>query len=93
MSSTLGRAPHPIDERVGIRIRYRRWQLDMSQTELAEKIGVKFQQVQKYERGINRISASRLWETAIALDVAISYFFICENRSRIGQVTELRQSL
>lgn len=82
------KAPHPIDERVGHKIRHRRWQLDMSQTELADKIGVRFQQVQKYERGINRISASRLWETSIALEVPITYFFVNEARGQIDQVTD-----
>ena len=67
--------PHPVDQSVGQQIRYRRWQLDMSQAELAGRIGVTWQQVQKYETGANRVSASRLWEAANALDVPITYFF------------------
>jgi transcriptional regulator with XRE-family HTH domain len=67
---------HPVDMYVGKRIRHRRWALSMSQAALGEKIGVKFQQVQKYEIGANRISASRLWEVSKALDVPISFFFL-----------------
>lgn len=66
---------HPIDAQVGKRIRHRRWMLGMTQMLLASRIGVKFQQVQKYETGANRISASRLWEVSKALDVPIVYFF------------------
>lgn len=75
--------PHPIDQFVGRQIRYRRWQLDMSQAELASKIGVTLQQVQKYESGTNRVSASRLWEAANALSVPIAYFFACEARDAL----------
>ena len=71
MSST----PHPIDVHVGKRIRQRRWMLGMTQQELAKEVGVRFQQVQKYETGKNRISASRLWEVSRVLGVPISYFF------------------
>ncbi|HLQ91194.1 MAG TPA: helix-turn-helix domain-containing protein [Xanthobacteraceae bacterium] len=67
--------PHPIDIMVGKRVRLRRLQLSMSQTELAVKVGVTFQQVQKYEKGTNRISCSRLSEMAEALDVPINFFF------------------
>lgn len=66
---------HPIDIMVGKKLRHRRWMLGMSQQGLGELIGVRFQQVQKYETGANRISASRLWEAARALDVPITYFF------------------
>jgi len=66
---------HVIDSHVGKKIRYQRWRIGMTQAALAERIGVKFQQVQKYETGANRISASRLWETAKALDVPITFFF------------------
>jgi transcriptional regulator with XRE-family HTH domain len=66
---------HPIDAHVGKRIRHLRWRLGITQMLLASRIGVKFQQVQKYETGANRISASRLWEVSKALDVPISYFF------------------
>lgn len=77
--------PHPIDQFVGRQIRYRRWQLDMSQADLAMKIGVTLQQVQKYETGTNRVSASRLWEAAHALNVPITYFFACEPREVLLQ--------
>jgi len=68
-------ATHPVDKHVGKRIRQRRKSQKISQTELAAKLGVTFQQVQKYERGANRISASRLWETAHALDTPTAWFF------------------
>lgn len=64
-----------VDIFVGARIRAQRAALGMSQTELGNMIGVRFQQVQKYEAGINRVSASRLWTIADALGVDISYFF------------------
>lgn len=63
------------DSRVGQRVRTRRLEQCLSQTELAKQIGVTFQQVQKYEKGVNRIGASRLEKIAVALDVAPSYFF------------------
>lgn len=64
-----------IDSAVGQRIRQRRKVLGFSQTELAARVGVKFQQVQKYETGVNRVAASRLWKIAEALEVPITYFF------------------
>jgi transcriptional regulator with XRE-family HTH domain len=67
--------PNPIDVHVGSRIRLRRTLLGMSQERLAEAIGLTFQQVQKYERGANRVGASRLYDLARVLDVAVSYFF------------------
>ena len=69
------RGPTSIDQHVGARLRLRRSLLDMSQSELGEKLGVTFQQVQKYERGTNRVSASRLFHVARVMDVPISYFF------------------
>ncbi|MCC5985050.1 MAG: helix-turn-helix transcriptional regulator [Rhodobacteraceae bacterium] len=66
---------HPVDVHVGKRIRQRRWMLGMTQQQLAEAVGIKFQQIQKYETGTNRVSASRLWDVAHALDVSISFFF------------------
>ncbi len=66
---------HPVDVHVGQRVRQRRWMLGMTQQQLAENVGIKFQQIQKYETGMNRISASRLWDIAEALDVAVSFFF------------------
>jgi transcriptional regulator with XRE-family HTH domain len=67
--------PDPVDIHVGARLRTRRTLLGMSQEKLAEAIGLTFQQVQKYEMGKNRISASRLYQFAQILDVSISYFF------------------
>jgi len=64
-----------IDGLIGARIKSRRIALKISQTALADAIGVRFQQVQKYERGANRVSASRLLGIANALDVPVSYFF------------------
>ncbi len=66
---------HPVDIHVGKRVRHRRWLTGMTQQQLAEHVGIKFQQIQKYETGANRISASRLWNIAEALDVPISFFF------------------
>lgn len=66
---------HPVDVHVGIRMRQRRSLLGMSQTTLGDAVGLTFQQVQKYERGSNRISASRLVEFAKVLDVPVHYFF------------------
>ncbi len=67
--------PHPIDIHVGLRVRQRRALLGMSQTDLGKAVDLTFQQVQKYERGANRISASRLFEFAAVLDVPVSHFF------------------
>jgi transcriptional regulator with XRE-family HTH domain len=67
--------PNPIDVHVGSRIRLRRTLLGISQTSLAEAVGLTFQQVQKYEKGANRVSSSRLVDLANALDVAIPFFF------------------
>ena len=67
---------HPIDRHVGARIRLRRTLRGLSQSALGERIGgISFQQVQKYEKGTNRLSASRLWLAADVLDVPISFFF------------------
>src|SRR5215212_933479 len=67
--------PNPIDIRVGARLRLRRTLLGMSQEKLGEAIGLTFQQVQKYERGANRIGASRLFDLSRVLDVPVSFFF------------------
>jgi len=67
--------PHPVDVRVGARLRLRRNMLGLSQEKLGGMIGLTFQQVQKYERGANRISASRLHELSRVLDVPVSFFF------------------
>lgn len=67
--------PHPVDVHVGARLRQRRTLLGMSQGKLGEAIGLTFQQVQKYERGANRIGSSRLYELSRILDVKVEYFF------------------
>lgn len=67
--------PNPIDVHVGGRVRLRRTLLGMSQEKLGEAIGLTFQQVQKYERGANRIGASRLFDLSRVLDVPVSFFF------------------
>ncbi len=67
--------PSPIDVHVGTRIRLRRTLLGMSQERLGEALGLTFQQVQKYERGVNRVGASRLFDLSRVLDVPISFFF------------------
>jgi len=77
--STRGRMPsgkpNPVDVHVGSRVRLRRTLLGLSQERLGEAIGLTFQQVQKYERGANRIGASRLWDLSRVLDCPVSYFF------------------
>jgi transcriptional regulator with XRE-family HTH domain len=66
---------HPVDNHVGRRLRYRRTMLGMTQQQLANGVGIRFQQIQKYESGANRVSASRLWDLAEAMDVPVSFFF------------------
>lgn len=74
---------HPVDIHVGKRIRHRRWMLGVTQQQLAESVGIKFQQIQKYETGANRVSASRLWDMSASLSVDVSFFF--EGLSKDGQ--------
>jgi transcriptional regulator with XRE-family HTH domain len=69
------RSPNPIDVHVGLQVRLRRKELKISQEKLAETLGLTFQQVQKYERGANRISASKLYEIARTLRVPMAWFF------------------
>lgn len=66
---------HLVDVHVGKRIRQRRWMNGTTQQQLAEAVGIKFQQIQKYETGMNRVSASRLWDIAHVLNVPVSFFF------------------
>jgi transcriptional regulator with XRE-family HTH domain len=73
--SDVERMPNPIDVHVGLQVRLRRKELKISQEKLAESLGLTFQQVQKYERGSNRISASKLYEIARTLRVSIAWFF------------------
>jgi transcriptional regulator with XRE-family HTH domain len=67
--------PHPVDVHVGARVRQRRTVLGMSQKKLGEAIGLTFQQVQKYERGTNRVGASRLYDLSRVLNVPVGFFF------------------
>lgn len=69
------RSPNPVDIHVGTRVRLRRQVMKMSQEKLGDQLGVTFQQVQKYERGTNRVGASRLWKMAEVLDVPVAFFF------------------
>ncbi|WP_207457829.1 helix-turn-helix transcriptional regulator [Azospirillum sp. SYSU D00513] len=73
--SRRGEGPNPIDIHVGARLRLRRTLLGLSQEKLGEAVGITFQQLQKYERGSNRISASRLFNLSQVLGVQVSYFF------------------
>jgi transcriptional regulator with XRE-family HTH domain len=75
LSNKAERSPNPVDLHVGARVRMRRKFLGMSQEGLAETIELTFQQVQKYERGANRISASKLYEISKALKAPVAYFF------------------
>jgi len=83
---------HPVDVHVGKKTRHRRWMVGMTQQQLAECVGIKFQQIQKYETGMNRISASRLWDIAEALEVPVSYFFdgleACADAPALGQTMQ-----
>jgi transcriptional regulator with XRE-family HTH domain len=70
-----GRSPDPVDKHVGSRVRMRRLMLGLSQSKLADQLGLTFQQVQKYEKGSNRIGAGRLHQLSHILDVPVSFFF------------------
>jgi len=72
---TNQRSANSVDSHVGSRVRLRRLELGLSQEKLAEQLGITFQQVQKYERGTNRIGASRLHQIALVLQTPITYFF------------------
>lgn len=77
--NSRGRLPNgeanPIDVHVGNRIRLRRLVLKLSQEKLADMLGITFQQVQKYEKGMNRVGSSRLWDLSKVLNVSVSFFF------------------
>jgi transcriptional regulator with XRE-family HTH domain len=75
MAGDRPKVPNPTDRHVGGRIRMRRMMLDKSQTELGDAVNITFQQVQKYEKGTNRVSASRMQQFAKILDVPVTYFF------------------
>jgi transcriptional regulator with XRE-family HTH domain len=85
--------PNPIDIHVGGRVRLRRTILGMSQEKLGESLGLTFQQVQKYERGSNRIGASRLYDLSRVLDVPISFFYEDMTPETAGQSPRLRAGL
>ena len=71
----VGKRSSDVDHHVRKRIRERRREIGMSQEKLGNALGISFQQVQKYELGINRVAASRLWDIAKALEVDVGYFF------------------
>jgi transcriptional regulator with XRE-family HTH domain len=75
MSNMLKKVPDPVDRHVGARVRMQRMLVGVSQEKLGGALGLTFQQVQKYEKGSNRISASRLQQIATMLDVPVSFFF------------------
>ncbi|MEM1343108.1 MAG: helix-turn-helix transcriptional regulator [Pseudomonadota bacterium] len=81
---------HHVDIHVGQRVRQRRWVIGMTQQQLANAVGIKFQQIQKYETGANRVSASRLWDIAETLDVPVSFFF--EGLDNEAQPEDARQA-
>ncbi len=85
--------PNPIDIHVGSRVRFRRTLLGMSQEKLASAIGLTFQQVQKYERGLNRIGASRLWEISTVLKTPISFFFEEMKNTNTTKVSEKSEEI
>src|ERR1700689_1716398 len=88
-----GGGPNPVDVHVGARLRLRRTLLGMSQEKLGQAIGLTFQQVQKYERGANRIGASRLFDLSRVLDVPVSFFFDDMNPAVTAQVNENQAGL
>lgn len=71
----LKKVPNPVDKHVGSRVRMRRVLIGMSQEKLGEALGITFQQIQKYEKGTNRIGASRMQQIATVMAVPVSYFF------------------
>jgi transcriptional regulator with XRE-family HTH domain len=84
------RSPNAVDSHVGSRIRARRRELHISQERLAEALGLTFQQVQKYEKAANRVSASKLFEIAAALRTSVSFFFegLATEPGEVGGVAE-----
>ena len=75
VAATQEDGPHPVDIHVGRRIAERRIALGHNQSDLGRALGLTFQQIQKYEKGSNRVSASKLWATAAFLEVEVTYFF------------------
>jgi transcriptional regulator with XRE-family HTH domain len=80
--------PHPVDRHVGRRVQEKRLDLGLTQTALAKAVGVSFQQVQKYEKGTNRISASKLFEMADFMKVGIPFFFDGYGGASVGVAEE-----
>lgn len=89
MNKHAPRSPNPIDIHVGTRVRLRRQVMKMSQEKLGDQLGVTFQQVQKYERGANRVGASRLWKMSQVLDVNVGFFF--DGLDQAGAITEFSE--
>lgn len=86
--------PHPVDRHVGRRVCEKRISLGYNQSELGRALGLTFQQIQKYEKGANRISASKLWETARFFKIDIGYFFegLADNFAVEGEADVLPQA-
>lgn len=91
-SMHAARASNPIDYHVGQRIKARRKLIKMTQQDLGEMLGITFQQIQKYERGSNRVSAGRLWNLSEILNVPIQYFYDGLPISRAREVAEPGQA-
>ncbi len=85
MSHDIQSGPHAVDRHVGLRIRMRRKELGLTQENLGEALGLTFQQVQKYERATNRVSASKLWQVAQALETSVGYFYEGLDPEQTGQ--------
>lgn len=87
------RAATPVDVRIGQIVRRRRVEIAMSQERLAELVGITFQQIQKYEKGVNRIAASRLWDISRALELPIASFFEGAGKApRMGKAAPVAQA-
>lgn len=92
MTKTARPQPEPVDLIVGARLAARRQELNLTQSELAAALGVTFQQVQKYERGANRVSSSKLWLAAEFLGVPVSAFFPSTNAALSDEVDQIASS-
>ncbi len=95
-SYTVGEfGPRPVDVHVGGRVKARRTLIGMSQEELGKHVGLTFQQIHKYEKGMNRIAASRLWQFSLILGQPLSWFFegIGERKRKVGDLLAKRETL
>jgi len=95
-SYTVGEfGPRPVDVHVGGRVKARRTLIGMSQEDLGKHVGLTFQQIQKYEKGMNRIGAGRLWRFSLILGQPISWFFegIGERKRKVGDLLAKRETL